>query len=415
MPTPIPATQNRDLIRLINETYTDEVEEILEARLEDDGAILAIARDEDRIVVFKYTDDIVLVNLANPEVIEDLDEDDRIDSRELPNAPPEEASLWAAHIVNLVSEAAERSDAVERTDKKACKKGLPCGNSCIARNKTCRKKLTGSTLNKAKAVSKAKPKKTPKKQNKVAQLNTALQNRDFDKAATIADDIYQSARARATAAGGDFYEGIRAGNNSTEDWILKEIYSQQGYDKKPKQVKTAKAITNAYNNGQYVAYRAMGSTDARFNQHFDNFKNGDYFAGHGIYGHGTYVAYAVQGGTHSRKTAVDEASPYGSGVMRLALAGNTKIVDQSDNQNDFRAMDSMLKTWYQQTGNRQAYRRLRRVVIGDGSGASTSGRLAAIKGYDAIRLNMAHNTTYMNLLNRSKVTVQSTPGTLYTE
>lgn len=310
-------------------------------------------------------------------------------------------------------EAAERANLDNsgeewREDKRSCKKGVPCGNSCIARNKKCRKKLTGKTLAKAKAVNKPKPVK-----NKVAELSAALENRDFDKAAVIADDIYQSARARATAAGGDFYEGISAGNNSTEDWILKEIYSQQGYDKKPRQVKTAAGITRAYNNGQVVAYRAMGSTDARFNQHFDNFKNGDYFAGHGIYGHGTYVAYAVQGGTHSRQTAVNAASPYGSGVMRIALAKNANIVDQSDHQNDVRAMDSMLKSWYRQSGDRQAYRRLRRVTIGDDAGDSTSGRLAAIQGRDAIRLNMAYDTTYMNLLNRSKVTVQSTPGTLY--
>ena len=60
--------------RLINETYTDEVEEILNYRIEDDGSIIALARDEDRIVAFKYTDEIVSIKILNPGVIEGEDD-----------------------------------------------------------------------------------------------------------------------------------------------------------------------------------------------------------------------------------------------------------------------------------------------------------------------------------------------------
>ena len=60
--------------RLINETYTDEVEEILNYRTEDDGSIIALARDEDRIVAFKYTDEIVSIKILNPGVIEGEDD-----------------------------------------------------------------------------------------------------------------------------------------------------------------------------------------------------------------------------------------------------------------------------------------------------------------------------------------------------
>ncbi|MEM9264486.1 MAG: hypothetical protein AAGA46_03085, partial [Cyanobacteria bacterium P01_F01_bin.13] len=77
MSTPIPTAQHRTLIQLINETYTDEVEEILQARLEDNGDILATARDEDRIIGFKYTDELIFVRVLNPEVIEELEEDDQ--------------------------------------------------------------------------------------------------------------------------------------------------------------------------------------------------------------------------------------------------------------------------------------------------------------------------------------------------
>ena len=75
MPPPKPPAQYLVLKKIINETYTDKVESILDARLEDDGAIIAVARDEDRIIAFKYTDEQVSVRVLNPEVIEDEDEE----------------------------------------------------------------------------------------------------------------------------------------------------------------------------------------------------------------------------------------------------------------------------------------------------------------------------------------------------
>ena len=111
MPTPIPTVQHPTLKKLINETYTDGVESILDARLEDDGTIIAVASDEDRIVAFKYTDDLVSVRVLNPEVIEGEEE--------------------------------PKADSVLRVDK-SCKKGIPCGRSCISKKKVCRKKLTGA-------------------------------------------------------------------------------------------------------------------------------------------------------------------------------------------------------------------------------------------------------------------------------
>lgn len=75
MTIPIPTAQHPTLKSLINETYTDGVESILDARLEDDGAIIVVARDEDRIVAFKYTDEQVSVRVLNPEVIEGEEEE----------------------------------------------------------------------------------------------------------------------------------------------------------------------------------------------------------------------------------------------------------------------------------------------------------------------------------------------------
>jgi hypothetical protein len=206
-----------------------------------------------------------------------------------------------------------------------------------------------------------------------------------------------------------FYQGIAAGNATPDDWILKRLNQITGYDGKPQQV-TKGAIDQAYNNGQYVAYRAVGSSPDRFKVHFDNFKNGDFYAGHGVYGHGTYVAYAVQGGLWGKGVAHSAAVPYGSGVMRLALAPDANVMKATDLQYGYNLVDQGLKQWYKQSGDKEGYRRAHAVLLGD-AGSGVSSRYATIIGADAVTLTgVAYNDTYMVLLNRSKTQVQKTKG-----
>jgi hypothetical protein len=300
--------------------------------------------------------------------------------------------------------------AKKKTSKRNCVKGYPCGASCISKTKTCRKALKGQ----GKTASKKVKKTAAKPPSNTEVLRNALAAGDYDTAATAAELIYQDAQNLAPGYV-EFLDGIMPGNRKTEDWILKAMYKDAGYDGKPKKV-SAKTIDSHYKNGQYVAYRAVGSSDARFKMHFDNFKNGDYFAGHGIYGHGTYVAHAVQGGTHSRQTASTSASPYGKGLMRLSLSRSANVVRQSDHEYEVKRIDSEMKAWARQQKSQAPYRRLREVVLGDSIGQKkTSGRLAVLQRVDAIQLDNAYDPTYMNLLNRSVVSIQNTPGTLYAE
>jgi hypothetical protein len=76
MPQTISSDQYPLVIELINETYTDEVEQIVEAQIEDNGAITAIAIDEDRIVGFRYTDNQVSTRILNPDDLENDQEPD---------------------------------------------------------------------------------------------------------------------------------------------------------------------------------------------------------------------------------------------------------------------------------------------------------------------------------------------------
>lgn len=347
-------------------------------------------------------------------------------------------NTWTDQLLQDIKGDGLRLDAPKKSGKgkgsgqpRKCNTGRPCGKSCIAK-KTKSGKDTQCRQNPTGVVQQALSQATAAVGGggTAAPANPSQQIGDILKAAATgpngridltndqvgaivaqAQQIYRDARKLAPDDA-TFYAGIVAGNATPDDWIHKQINQQLGYDGKPQQV-TARAIDAAYNNGQYVAYRAMGSTPARFNQHFDNFKNGDFYAGHGIYGHGTYVAYAQQGGLWGRGVAHSAAASYGSGMMRLALADDAKVVDARDQFYDVRSVDRALKTWYQATGDRTGYRRARAVLIGDDSGDHVSGRLATLMGNDAISLTgTAYNQTYMVLLNRSKTLVQKTKGSM---
>jgi type II secretory pathway pseudopilin PulG len=122
----------------------------------------------------------------------------------------------------------------------------------------------------------------------------------------------------------------------------------RGFDGQPSQV-AEQDIDADFRKGAIVAYRAVGSNPARFRQHFDNFKNGDYYAGHGIYGHGTYVAFASKGTTtHSRLDAAMAASQYGSGVMRMSLVPG-KVIKQSTHTQQINRLDADFRKWAQKT------------------------------------------------------------------
>jgi hypothetical protein len=336
----------------------------------------------------------------------------------------------AAIVAILEFATATKKKGSSSTKGKECQKGYPCGKACIARSRNCRNPLVGQAKTyqdwvklKAQQPAPTAPTASQTPQQKLDDLSKALSTRDFDQAATIANEFYENARKRAPD-NATFYTGIQAGNGSVEDWILKELYAARGFDGKPTQV-TDQDIENDYNNGATIAYRAMGSSPQRFDQHFNNFKTGDYFAGHGIYGHGTYVAFAGKSTRHTRQMAAKAASGYGNGVMRMTLDPSMKIIKQSAQIKQLRKLEQEFDNWASQLrtqtqGNQQAgreasdkIRRLKAVLFGDSVGQSeTSGRLAVIQGYDAIQLDRAYDPTYMNLLNRSKVRVSTTPGKL---
>jgi hypothetical protein len=67
MPTPIPPYKYPKLINIINDTYSDGIDEIVSARTEDDKTILCICRDGRKQLAVKITSDEIAIRLMNPE------------------------------------------------------------------------------------------------------------------------------------------------------------------------------------------------------------------------------------------------------------------------------------------------------------------------------------------------------------
>jgi hypothetical protein len=57
------------LLKLLNETYTDKADSILSAKIEDDGKIIAIAKDGPKKLYVTITQDQIKFQLLNPEVV----------------------------------------------------------------------------------------------------------------------------------------------------------------------------------------------------------------------------------------------------------------------------------------------------------------------------------------------------------
>jgi phage gp29-like protein len=291
--------------------------------------------------------------------------------------------------------------------------------SCVPLSKKCKFKPTGAVKTAATYTSQKVQAASSKTAS--AQLRDAIAAQDFDSALDLSNQIYLKVQSDVAASSNDFYPGIRAGNSSSEDHLLKHLYSELGYDAKPEVLKK-KDIDNYLASGETAAYRAIGSTQARFKKHFDNFKTGDYFAGHGVYGHGTYVAAAQSSSNRDRVSASASASGYGSGLIRMSLKQGSTIVSAQKAETD---TDNFEKALAQHARNKRKtitgqdlqdfndkYRRAKAVIFGDNG--PPSGRFGVLSGWDAISLKgTAYNDDYMVLLNRGAVRVQNTKHQKY--
>ncbi|WP_292798840.1 hypothetical protein [Nostoc sp. NMS7] len=261
----------------------------------------------------------------------------------------------------------------------------------------------------------------PGRSQRLQDMDVALKNGDFSKVADITEKIYDDA-------------GKLKLNPGEEDAVLKQLYKESGFDGKPA-VKSEKEMNSLAASGSTMMVRGVTT------EHFaDQFRNGDYFVGNGQYGNGTYVGNSgslskdgssfIHGGdTESYHRTFDEVAKRGyitpdGSTLRMALSNDAVVVTQKALAKQIAQTEKKVNSWeakekvkiMKQEGDsshqlqqlKEKANKLRLVLWGDlGDGAS--GRYAITHGIDAIALNKSYQpNTFMNLLNRSKVTVQDT-------
>lgn len=274
---------------------------------------------------------------------------------------------------------------------KQCSKGYSCKSTCISKNRSCANPLAGQAKDyagwlklqiaagaklspsqqadaqaqgltsqpatKATKTTKAKATKStpppPKPRTETDEIADALEKGDFATLTEQASKLYERAKQ---AGGSNFYAGVQktsgggSGKNRDPDFILAQLWKDRGYDGTPTVV--SKAVIDAnIKAGEIVMFRAVGSSQARFQQHFNDFKTGDYFAGRGIFGNGTYVGHAKKALTAQRK-AYDGAYSYGSGMMRMTLDKAATVVKQTDVAKEVRDARAALDNWAKQERQR---------------------------------------------------------------
>lgn len=173
------------------------------------------------------------------------------------------------------------------------------------------------------------------------------------------------------------------------DVTLSELLKEQGFDGKPRLV-SSEEMDALIENGWSESFR--GLTDKKFT---NQFREGDLYAGFGVYGNGTYSAYGGE-------KALDIARGYAGvdgGVMRIALSPDAKVIDYRDlyalYDDDW--YDKMSEQISEATGD------VKKQLQAELQLKSSMDKSAILLGYDAIRV--PHEQYYV-ILNRTALAVQ---------
>ena len=196
------------------------------------------------------------------------------------------------------------------------------------------------------------------------------------------------------------------GSRNPEDTILKEMLKDQGFDAKPTVVDDA-TFTALREDDTYVYMGRGMSNDEAVNVEWfaENFKDGELFAGRGIFGNGTYMSpdeevvqwfsrYAADGTPRAHGTIVDSL-----------LKPDAKVIDYDDA--------------YRMMQEATPYSERKKYMFGTNAddrvyGMMDVGRWAVANGYDAIRIpnpvigGSPIEATYYNVLNRGALVVRRT-------
>ena len=224
---------------------------------------------------------------------------------------------------------------------KTCKKGYNCGNACIQKERKCRRKFSDQAstyagwlkkqAQKAGTEEKRTTQSTPKKPKS--------DKKQSSKSKAIAKEYKEVWESQNIEKLTEIFEKYRVGDvveedyNPSQDNELKAMLKELEYNKLPTVLNKAQIDKEAIKPGAIATLRGVqGDTQEDSKQFSDDFKNGDYFVGKGVYGSGTYMAYkkdewAVTEDTEGMDTAKQYAGIKG-GIIKSVIPKNYKLATQ---------------------------------------------------------------------------------------
>jgi hypothetical protein len=124
------------LISIIDESYTDGLDRISSARLNEDGTALVVGMDGAKQIGVKISDSNIKIRILNPDPID------------INSAAFTDSNIYEQLGMRLVDLALEAEFAAPKSKnngslkKKTCKTGLSCGGTCISKSKICARSLS---------------------------------------------------------------------------------------------------------------------------------------------------------------------------------------------------------------------------------------------------------------------------------
>jgi len=169
--------------------------------------------------------------------------------------------------------------------------------------------------------------------------------------------------------------------STDEDLELKELIKEQAFDKKPKVV-SENELNQIISSGNTELYRGFSNE-----QTIEQFKNGEYYIGKGLYGNGTYAT-----------NNSDTAKLYGANISHMALDKSAKVISEEkliqEQQSFVDSLDSQKRYTPEYADADEKISLLIHL-------ATDNGRFATLKGYDAITLSNGNTI----VLNRGKLII----------
>lgn len=206
------------------------------------------------------------------------------------------------------------------------------------------------------------------------------------------DEVRDSPEMAALLADESAFQSATMGGG--EDRILKEIYRQKQMDGLPSVVPDAE-VEALLRAGSVGLYRAVRGRDRA-----QQFLDGEYYAGAGVYGNGTYCL-AVHNGAIPESAAMNQLAMFGDSFLRMTLKPEARTVVFDELKARQVEAVALAQAAADAASSAEKVRLQNWVRV-----LSDAGRFAALLGYDAwFQFPPEYGSSEMIVWNRSMVIV----------